>query len=41
MGIAGKMTKDADDFEKSENLKGKATCSFAVRWLEKHSEYMS
>ena len=41
MGIAGKLTKDAYDFAKSENLKCKATCSFAVRWLEKHPEYMS
>lgn len=38
-GIAGKLVQAAYDYAKSQNLKCVATCSYAVKWLERHPEY--
>ena len=38
-GIASALVKATYDYARSHNLKPVATCSYAVRWLEKHPEY--
>ena len=38
-GIAGALVKAAYDYAVKENLRPVATCSYAVKWLEKHPEY--
>ena len=38
-GIAGLLVKAAYDYALSHELKAVATCSYAVKWLEKHPEY--
>ena len=38
-GIAGALVKAAYDYALQENLSCVATCSYAVKWLEKHPEY--
>lgn len=37
-GIASALVKTAYDFALSNGLKPKATCSYAVKWLERHPE---
>lgn len=37
-GIAGKLVQAAVDDIKSQGGEVRATCSYAVKWLEKHSE---
>lgn len=37
-GIAGALVKAAYDYALASGLKPKATCSYAVRWLERHPE---
>ena len=38
-GIAGKLVKAAYDYAQAQGLKCLATCSYAVKWLERHPEY--
>lgn len=38
-GIAGKLMKAAYDYARDNGLKPLATCSYAVKWLERHPEY--
>lgn len=38
-GLAGKLVKATYDYAKEQNLKCIATCSYAVKWLERHPEY--
>lgn len=38
-GIAGKLVKAAYDYAKEQGLKCIATCSYAVKWLERHPDY--
>ena len=38
-GIAGALVKAAYDYALQEHLRCVATCSYAVKWLEKHPEY--
>ena len=40
-GVAGKLVKAAADKIISDGNKIAATCSYAVSWLEKHSEYQT
>ena len=35
-GIAGELVKEAYDYADREGLGCKATCSYALAWLEKH-----
>lgn len=37
-GIAAALVKAAYDFGLRNGLKPKATCSYAVKWLERHPE---
>ncbi len=37
-GIAGALVKTAYEYALENNLKPKATCSYAVKWLERHPE---
>jgi len=37
-GIAGALVKAAYDYALDNGLKLKATCSYAVKWLERHPE---
>ena len=37
-GIAAALVKAAYDFALANGMKPKATCSYAVRWLERHPE---
>ena len=37
-GIASALVKTAYDFALGNGLKPKATCSYAVKWLERHPE---
>lgn len=37
-GIAAALVKAAYDFGLRNGLKLKATCSYAVKWLERHPE---
>ena len=38
-GIAGQLVKAAYDYAQLQGLRSIATCSYAVKWLEKHPEY--
>ena len=38
-GLASKLVKAAYDYAREQNLKCVATCSYAVKWLERHPEY--
>ena len=38
-GIAGALVKAAYDYAREAGLQPMATCSYAVKWLEKHPEY--
>ena len=38
-GIAGLLVQTAYDYAQAHGLKSIATCSYAVKWLEKHPEY--
>lgn len=38
-GIASALVKATYDYARNEGLQPVATCSYAVRWLEKHPEY--
>ena len=37
-GIAAALVKRAYEYASEQGLKPKATCSYAVRWLERHPE---
>ena len=37
-GIAAALVKAAYDYALANGMKPKATCSYAVRWLERHPE---
>ena len=37
-GIAATLVKAAYDYALANGMKPKATCSYAVRWLERHPE---
>lgn len=37
-GIAGALVKAAYDYALENGLKLKATCTYAVKWLERHPE---
>ncbi len=39
-GIAGALVKAAYEYALENNLKPKATCSYAVKWLERHPEML-
>ena len=39
-GIAGALTEAAYEYAKANELKPKATCSYAVVWLKRHPEYL-
>jgi len=38
-GIAGRMTRAALDFARSENLQVEPRCSYAAAFIQKHMEY--
>ncbi len=38
-GIAGKLMEAAADHLRSEGKKAVLSCSYAVKWFEKHPEY--
>ena len=38
-GIAGKLTKEAAEQIRREGKKAVLTCSYAIRWFQKHPEY--
>lgn len=38
-GIASQLVGAAYDYARANGLKPVATCSYAVRWLERHPEY--
>ena len=38
-GIASALVRAAYDYARCKGLKAVATCSYAVKWLEKHPEY--
>ena len=38
-GIASALVRTAYDYARTTGLKPVATCSYAVKWLEKHPEY--
>lgn len=38
-GIAGKLMEHAAEELKAQNKKAVLTCSYAVKWFEKHTEY--
>ena len=38
-GIASALVKAAYDYARCKGLKSVATCSYAVKWLERHPEY--
>lgn len=40
-GIAAALVKATYEFALQTGLKPKATCSYAVKWLERHPEYSS
>lgn len=39
-GIAGALVKAAYEYAVNNGLKPKATCSYAVKWLERHPEML-
>lgn len=38
-GIASALVKEAYDYARRQGYKLVATCSYAVRWLQRHPEY--
>lgn len=38
-GIADKMMNEVFKYLRKKNIQVKCTCSYAISWLEKHSEY--
>lgn len=38
-GIASTLVRTTYDYARKMNLKPVATCSYAVKWLERHPEY--
>lgn len=40
-GIAAALVKATYDFALQNRLRPKATCSYAVKWLERHPEFLS
>ena len=38
-GIASSLVREAYNYARSKGLRPMATCSYAVRWLEKHPDY--
>lgn len=38
-GIASKLVQAAADEIRKRNLKAHVSCSYAVKWFEKHTEY--
>ena len=40
-GIAAALVKATYDFALQNGLKPKATCYYAVKWLERHPEFLS
>ena len=38
-GIAGRLMEEAASCLRERNLKAVLTCSYAVKWFEKHPEY--
>lgn len=38
-GLAAKLVKFAYDYAQEQGLKCIGTCSYAVKWLERHPEY--
>ena len=38
-GVAGKLMEAAVAYFRSNNLKVKPTCSYAVKWFSEHTEY--
>lgn len=39
-GIASQLVKVAYDYALNNHLKPFATCSYAIRWLQRHPEYI-
>lgn len=37
-GVAGKLMEAAVAYFRSQNIKAKPTCSYAVKWFEEHPE---
>ena len=40
-GLAGKLMKEAAEQIQEEGKKAVLTCSYAVQWFERHTEYSS
>lgn len=38
-GIASALVREAYDYARAKGLQAIATCSYAVKWLERHPEY--
>ena len=38
-GIASSLVREAYNYARANGLRPVATCSYAVRWLEKHPDY--
>lgn len=38
-GVAGKLMEAAAEYLREQNKKAVLTCSYAVKWFEKHPEY--
>ena len=40
-GVAGKLMQAVVDYAKAQGKQISPTCSYAVKWFEKHGEYQS
>lgn len=40
-GVAGKLIQAVVDYAKAQGKQISPTCSYAVKWFEKHGEYQS
>ncbi|MCD7901718.1 MAG: N-acetyltransferase [Bacteroides sp.] len=40
-GVAAALTKAAYQYALDNDLRCQATCSYAVKWLERHPEYLN
>ncbi len=38
-GVAGKLTKELAGYLRKEGKKAVLSCSYAIRWFDKHTEY--